>query len=113
MMPVLHVVLVRQAQVLLGRDVAEHGGAVPADHRRADAAGDVVVARRDVGGQRAQRVERRLVAPVQLQVHVLLDELHRHMARAFDHDLHVVLPGDLRELAQGLELASWASSLAS
>jgi hypothetical protein len=54
----LDVVLVGQAEVFLGRDVAEHGGAVPADHGGADAAGDVVVARRDVGGQRAEGVER-------------------------------------------------------
>ena len=32
----LHVVAVRQAQVFLRRDVAEHRRAVPADHRRAD-----------------------------------------------------------------------------
>ena len=36
-----------QAEVFLGRDVAEHRAAIPADHRRADAAGDVVVAGRD------------------------------------------------------------------
>ena len=36
--------------MFLGRGVAEHRAAIPADHRRADAAGDVVVARRDVGG---------------------------------------------------------------
>jgi hypothetical protein len=34
---VLDILFVRQAQVFLGRDVAEHGAAVPADHRRADA----------------------------------------------------------------------------
>src|SRR6185295_19141732 len=28
----------------------------------------------------------------------------RHVPRPFDHDLTVVLPGNLRELAQGLEL---------
>ena len=92
----LHVVAVRQAQVLLGRDVAQHRGAGPADHRGADGAGDVVVARRDVDGQRAERVERRLVAVLELLVHVGLDQVHRHVARAFDHGLHVVLPGDLR-----------------
>src|SRR5512134_597061 len=37
---VLHVLLVRQPEVLLGRDVAEHRRAVPADLRRADGAGD-------------------------------------------------------------------------
>ena len=59
---VLDVLPVRQAQVLLGRDVAEHGRAVPADHGRADGRRDVVVARRDVGHQRPERVEGRLVA---------------------------------------------------
>ena len=47
----LDVVAVGQAQVLLGGDVAEHGGAVPADHGGADAGGEVVVAGGDVGDQ--------------------------------------------------------------
>ncbi len=34
----LHVLAIRQAEVFLRRHVAEHGGAVPADHRRADGA---------------------------------------------------------------------------
>ena len=50
----LHVVAVGQTQMLLRRDIAEHRGAEPADHRRADRRGDVVVAGRDVGGQRAR-----------------------------------------------------------
>ncbi len=49
----LHVVAVGKAEMLLGRDVAEHGGAEPADHRRADGRGDVVVARRHIRHQRA------------------------------------------------------------
>jgi len=65
----------------------------------------VVVTRRNIGGQRAEGVERRLVAAFQLLVHVLLDQLHRHMARAFDHALHIVLPGDLGQLAEGFQLA--------
>ena len=68
------------------------------------AAGDVVVAGGDVGGQRPQGVERRLAADLELLVHVLLDQVHGHVARALDHHLHVVLPGDLRQLAQGVEL---------
>ena len=50
----LDVIAVGQAQVLLGRDVAQHGRAHPADHGGTDGAGNVVVARRDVDGQRAQ-----------------------------------------------------------
>ncbi|SPV09075.1 Uncharacterised protein [Burkholderia cenocepacia] len=101
----LHVVLVRQAEVLLRRHVAQHRGAEPADHRGADAGRDVVVTRRDVGGERPERVERRFLAPVELEIHVLLDQLHRHMAGAFDHHLHVVLPRDLREFAERLQFA--------
>ena len=58
--------------MLLGRDVAQHGRAVPSDHGRPDGRGDVVVARRDVGHQRAQRVEGRFVAELFFLVHLLL-----------------------------------------
>ena len=100
----LDVLAVRQAEMLLRRDVAEHRRAVPADHRRPDGAGDVVVARRRVCDEGAKRVERRLVAFLELLVHVLLDLVHRHVAGAFDHDLDVVFPGDLGQLAQGFQL---------
>ena len=101
--PHLHVVPVRQPQMLLRRHVAEHRRAEPADHRRADAAGDMIVSRRDVGGERPQRIERRLAADRQLLVHVRLDLVHRHMARPLDHHLAVLGPGDLRQLAQRLQ----------
>jgi hypothetical protein len=79
--------------------------AVPyqADHRRADRGGDVVVARRHVGRERPQRVERRLVADLEL-VQVLFDQVHRHVAGTLNHHLDVVVPGDRRELAEGVEL---------
>ncbi len=102
--PLLHVVAVRQAQVLLGRDVAQHGRAHPADHGRADGAGDVVVAGGDVDGQRPERVERRLVAGLELLGHVGLDHVHGHVAGALDHGLHIVLPGHLGQLAQRAQL---------
>ena len=92
-------------QVLLRRDVAEHRGAVPADHRGADRRRDVVVAWRDVGRERPERVERRFIAPFELLLHVLADEVHGHVAGPFVHDLHVVFPRDARELALRLELS--------
>src|SRR5262249_32290214 len=70
-------VAVGQAEVLLGGDVAQHRRAVPADHRRADGRRDVVVAGGDVGDQRPERVERRLVADLDLSVDVLLGLVHR------------------------------------
>ena len=102
--PSLHVVAVGQAEVLLRRDVAEHGAAEPADHGGADARRDVVVAGRDVGGERAQRIERRLAALLELLVHVDLDLVQRHVAGALDHHLAALLPGDLGELAKRFEL---------
>ena len=89
--------------MLLGRDVAEHRAAEPADHRRADAAGDMVVSRRDIGGERPERVEGRLAAGLQLLGHVDLDLVHGDMARPLDHHLAVVLPGDLGQLAERFE----------
>src|SRR5437899_777301 len=64
--PILHVFLIRQAEVLFGGDIAKHGTAVPADHRRADGAGDMVVTGSDVGGERPEGVKRSFVAPFQL-----------------------------------------------
>ena len=62
-------------------------------------AGDVIVAGRDVGGERAERVERRFVAPLELFLHVLLDHVHGNMARAFVHHLHMLFPRALGQLA--------------
>ena len=90
--------------MLLRRDVAEHRRAVPADHRGADGRRKVVVARRDVGRQRPERVERRLVAPLELLFHVLANEVHRDVPRPLVHHLDVVLPGDPGQLALGPEL---------
>ena len=85
-------------------DVAKHRRSEPTDHRRADRARDVIVARGDVGGQRSQRVEGRLVTDRKLPSHVLLDEVHRDVPRALDHHLDILTPGDLGELAERVEL---------
>ena len=102
--PGFHIVAVGQPEMFLRRHVTEHRGAVPADHGRADGRRDVVVARGDVGGERAERVEGRLVTGLQLEVDVLLDLVHRHVAGPLDHHLHVVAPRDLGELAQRAQL---------
>ena len=93
-----------QAQVFLGRHVAEHAGTVPAGQGRADGRGDVVVAGCDVGHQRAQHVERRLVALDGLFLHVHGDLVHRHVAGAFHHHLAAAGLGPPGQLAQRLEL---------
>src|SRR5271166_4683086 len=89
--------------MLLRCHIAQHRSSEPANHCGADCARDVVVARRDVGGQRAERVERRFSAACQLPFHVYLDLLHWDMAGSFDHDLATTIPRDLGQLAQGLQ----------
>ena len=100
---VLHVFLIRQAEMFFRRDVAEHRCAVPANHRRADRRSDVIVAGGDVGRQRAKRVERRFAAPFELLLDVLFDEVHWDMPGTFVHHLAVVFPGDLRQLTLRFE----------
>ena len=41
---------------------------------------------------------------LQLFGHVAADHLHRHVSRAFNHHLHVILPGDFGQLAQRVQL---------
>ena len=89
--------------MFLGRHIAEHGAAVPSDHGGADPAGDVVVAGRDVGGERSKGVERSFVAPFQLFFHVLLDHVHRDMARSFVHDLDTAVPSAPCQVALDLK----------
>src|SRR5271157_3586930 len=89
--------------MLFRGDVAEHGGPVPSDHGRADGRRDVVIARSYIGDERPQRVERSLVAKLDFFFHLLLDLVHGDVAGAFDHDLHVMLPGLFRQLAESLQ----------
>src|SRR5690606_8351566 len=77
----------------------------PADHGRTNAGRDVVIARGNIRGQRAEGVEWGFVTALQLFVHVLFDQMHGHVARAFDHALNVMLPGDFGELSQGFQFA--------
>mmetsp|Transcript_100350 Transcript_100350/g.239272 ORF Transcript_100350/g.239272 Transcript_100350/m.239272 type:complete len:257 (+) Transcript_100350:323-1093(+) len=101
----LDILAVRQPEVLLGGDVAQHGRPHGPDVGGPDGAGDVVVARRNVRGEGAQGVERRFMAPLQLLAHVLRDLVQGYVPRALVHHLHVLLPRSLRELPLDLELS--------
>ncbi len=99
-----HIVTVGQPQVLLGGHIAQQGATVPTDHGRPDGAGQVVVPRGDVGHQRPQGVEGSLVAPFQLAVHVLANQVHGDVAGPLVHDLHVEGPGPASQVALGPQL---------
>ena len=98
-----HIVAVGQCQVFLGRDVAEHGRAERADDGGTNGRGDVVVARGNVGDERAECVEGRLVAFLNLALHVLGYFVHGHVAGTFDESLHTFVPGTGDEFAHGVE----------
>ena len=102
---ILDVFFIGQSQVLFRGHLTQHRAAIPPDHRRADAAGDVVVAGRDVGGERSERVERRFAAPLELLDHVFLDHVHGHVARALVHHLHAFGPRAPGEFALHLQFA--------
>ena len=89
--------------MLFRRDVTQHGTAVPANQSRTNAGRKVVVTRCNIRCQWAEGIERRFVTVLQLLVHILFDQMHRHVTRAFDKGLHVVLPGNLGQLTQGAQ----------
>jgi hypothetical protein len=98
------IVAIGQAEVFFRRDVAEHGGAEPADHRGADGRGDVVIAGGDVGGERARACRRAPRRTIRAACHVLVDLVHRHVAGAFDHDLDTPCSQAIGEFAEDIEL---------
>jgi hypothetical protein len=59
-----------------------------------------VVAGRDVGRERAQGVEGSLVAPLELLLHVLGDQVERHVAWPLGHDLDTVVRCEAGELTR-------------
>ena len=95
--------------MLFRRHVTEHGRSIPADHRRPDGTGDVVIPGCDVRYQRPQRIEGRFKADLFLFLHLQLDLVHRDVSRPLDHDLHVVPPRDLRQLSQSFEFRKLCS----
>mmetsp|Transcript_2080 Transcript_2080/g.3616 ORF Transcript_2080/g.3616 Transcript_2080/m.3616 type:complete len:280 (-) Transcript_2080:999-1838(-) len=99
----LHILAIRQPQMLLGRHIAEHGSAHSTDVGRTDGAGNVVVARGNVCGQRPQGVEGCLVAPVELFPHVVRDLVQGHVSRSFVHYLNALLPGSHGQITLDLE----------
>src|SRR6266567_9434516 len=102
--PVFHILFVRKAKVFFRSNVAKHGRTMPSDHRRTDSRRDVIVSRSNVGNERPEGIEGRFVAKLAFFIHLLLDLVHRNMAWAFDHDLHVILPGLLGKLTQSFQL---------
>mmetsp|Transcript_7691 Transcript_7691/g.13557 ORF Transcript_7691/g.13557 Transcript_7691/m.13557 type:complete len:298 (-) Transcript_7691:27-920(-) len=99
----LDIISVWQTQMFLGRNVAQQSSAQMTNVGGANGRGDVVVSWRNIGHQRTQSVEWRLIAPLQLVLHVFGDLVQRNVAWTFVHDLHVVLPRTSGQVALSLE----------
>ncbi len=102
--PLADVLDARQAEVLGRGHIAQEVGPGRGRHGPADGRDDVVVARGDVGDERAQDVERRAFADPFLEPHVHLDLVERDVPGALDHDLDAGLAGPLDQLAEGQQL---------
>ena len=100
---ILHVFFVRQAEVLLRCDIAEHRRTVPSDHCRADRRRNVVISWGNIGYQRTQSVERSFVAKLALLINLLFYFVERNVAGPFDHHLHIMLPCGLSKFAESLQ----------
>ena len=98
-----YIFAVGQTQVFLRSDVAQHGRTQPADLCGTDGRSDVVVTRSDVGHQRAESIERCVVAVADLTLHVLTNLVQGHVSRTFDKGLHVLFPGTKYEFAHCVE----------
>ena len=100
-----HVIFIRQAQVLRRCNVAQEVRAGLCGDGAADGRGDMVVTRCNVGNERPEDIERRSMAKALFHLHIGRNLVHRHMAGALDHNLHVLRPRTLCKIAQLDQLA--------
>ena len=96
----LDVVHIGQSQMLGGGDIAQESRTAHGCDSAADGSGDVVITGGDVGDDGAEDIEGRAHADGLLDLHVGGDLIQGHMARAFHHDLNIVCPSPLGQLAQ-------------
>ena len=96
----LDVVHIGQSQMLGGGDIAQESRTAHGCDSAADGSGDVVITGGNVGDDGAEDIEGRAHADGLLDLHVGGDLIQGHMARAFHHDLNIVRPSPLGQLAQ-------------
>ena len=84
--------------------IAKHRATVPTDLRRSNPRRKMIVPRSNVGRQWPERIERGFVAPLDLLLHVLLNQVHRNMAWPFIHDLATFGPSSLSQFTLDFQL---------
>ena len=104
----LHILQIRQCQMLRRRHIAKEGCTVCRGNGTADGCGNMVIARRNVRHQRSESIEGRTLADGLLNLHIGRNLVHGHMSRSLNHHLHIPCPGALGQLSQGHQLLDLA-----
>ena len=79
---------IRQGKMLAWRDHAEEVSTIEAGRRPSNGRDHVVVARRDIGDERPEQVERGMVGDLLDHPHIVAHLVKRHMSRPLDHPLY-------------------------
>ncbi len=104
----LHILEIRQRQMLRRCHIAEEGRAICRCNGTTDGCGNVIIARCNVGHQRPQGIERRTLTDGLLDLHIGSNLVHGHMSRSLDHHLHISVPCTLGQLAERHQLLNLA-----
>ena len=84
-------------------DITKHSRPQPSDLCGTDSRSDMVVSGSNIRYQRAERVERGVMAFFNLTFHVLFNFMHRNVSGAFNKCLNIFIPGTEHQLSHGIE----------
>ena len=96
----LHIIHIRQRQMLRRRHVTQERRSVHGGYRPSDGSGNMVIPRRDIRHQWSQYIKWRSHADALLYLHVGSHLIQRHVARSFHHYLNIMVPCAFGQLAQ-------------
>ena len=94
-----NIVSIGKPQMLFWGHITKHRTTVPADLCRPNPRSEMVISGSNIGRQRTQRVKRSLVTPLDLFLHILLNQVHRNVTGPFVHHLAAFSPSPLGQFA--------------
>ena len=99
---------IRKSQMFCRCYIAEECGSVHGCNSTTDRSSDMVISRCDIGNERSKYIEWRSHADGLLNFHVGSNLVKRHMARSFNHDLHVMGPCTFGKFSKTYQLFNLA-----
>ena len=100
-----HVFAIGKPQMLFGSNITKHCTSVPSDLRRTNPGSEMIVPRSNIRRQRPKRIKRCFMTPFDLLLHVLLNQVHRNVARPFIHHLAALGPSTFGQFALDLQFS--------